>query len=850
MVPVKRAIGIALVVAACGGGATNDGGGITPPRPPVLTTITVTLSASTVNVGSTVTASAAGLDQNGAAIGTGTVTWSAGTPSVAAVTSGGVVTGLAAGTTTIVAAAGAIQGQATLTVAPAPVAQVTVTPASASLAVGATQQLAATTRDASGNAVTGRAVAWTTSDATRAAVDSTGLVRGVGAGTATITATSEGRWGSAAITVTAGAGDAAVTIASVSPAVLKPGVPMTIAGTGFSATPSADTVTIDGVAAVVTAASTVQLTAMVPASLPCTPTHAATLRVAVGGQSTSATAPLQVGTTETLAAGGSLVIVSAGELACMELPATSARYVVSVFNDLQAPTSLAGFRLAGTASASADRAPATILRQAVQRPHAVRVPDGAIAGPAESAAMHERVLDASRAAFAMLRSTRRAAPTAARTVAGEPGFTAVPAVGTTRTFRVNQFTTTVNATGSCASYKEITARVVYVGTRSIVWEDVAAPLAGTMDSYFTRMGQEFDATMYRSDSAYFGDPLVTDPYTDADQHLDMVFTPAVPSGIAGFVISCDLFARNTTDNPSSNFGEYFYAVVPTVAGTGFSTNTPDSWLRSMRKTVVHEVKHIASFGARLTNGATTLEESWLEEGMAREAEEVWLRDNIYRTPWKGDAIYSNTLYCDVRPTFPQCTGAPYGLYGHLTTLYSVLQEPGASSLFGRVADNDFNFYALAWSFSRWADDRYAASDASFLRAITQATTTTGTATISALTGQSVDQMMGRWVLSLYLDGMTGFTSNADVQFPTWNTRDLYAGMATDFASSFPVAFPLIPQSLGGGAFAVDNAGIHGGAFAMYQLTVAGTSAQTLALLGAGGAGPAASSLRIAIARLP
>ncbi|OYV66330.1 MAG: hypothetical protein B7Z72_11535, partial [Gemmatimonadetes bacterium 21-71-4] len=396
----------------------------------------------------------------------------------------------------------------------------------------------------------------------------------------------------------------------------------------------------------------------------------------------------------------------------------------------------------------------------------------------------------------------------------------------------------------------ITARVAYVGTRSVIWEDVAAPLAGTMDSYFTRVGQEFDATMYRSDSTYFGDPLVTDPFTDADRHLDMVFTPSVPSGVAGFVISCDLFARNATDNPSSNFGEFFYAVVPTVAGTGFSANTPDAWLRTMRKTVVHEVKHIASFGARLTNGATSLEESWLEEGMAREAEEEWLRNNIYHVAWKSDAGYAGTLYCDVRPTFPECSGAPYGLYNHMTTLYAVLQEPGASSLFGRVADGDFNFYALSWSFSRWADDRYSASDATFLRGVTQATMTTGMATISALTGQSLDQMMGSWVLSLYLDGQANFLSSADVQFPTWNTRDLYAGMSTDFPSSFPVAFPLIPQALPTGAFAVDNAGIHGGAFAMYRLTVSGTAGQTLALQGVGGAGPAASSLRIAIARLP
>jgi len=845
---IPGAVVLALLIAGCGGGATSDNGVVTPPTP-VLTTVTVTLSPASVAVGATATATATGADQNGAAIGTGTVTWSVGTPSLAAVTSGGVVTGLAAGTTTILATAGTKQGQATLTVTLAPVALVIVSPASASVTVGATQQLTVVTRDAGGNALTGRAIAWTTSDTTKATVTNTGLVTGVAAGTATITATSEGHSGATAITVTTGSTSPAPTIVSITPAVLTPGATMTITGTEFSASAVADSVTIDGVKAAVTVASATQLTATVPA-LSCTPTHAAAVRVTVGGQTGAGAQTLRVGTPETLAVGGSLVITSPSELACLELPAANGTYLVSVFNDLQTPTALSAFRLTGGTNASAtDRAAPVMIRQSVARPVATRAMSADVTGLPQSEAMHMRVLEASRAAYAMLRGRARVDARASRTTVGLPAFAAVPAVGTTRKFRVNQFTTTLNASGSCASYKEITARAVYVGSRSIMWEDVAAPLAGTMDTYFTQLGQEFDATMYPSDSTYFGDPLVTDPFTDADHHLDMVFTPAVPTGLAGFVISCDLFPRDSTTNPSSNFGEFFYAMVPTVAGTGFSGSTPNAWLRSIRTTVVHEVKHIASFGARLTNGASSYEESWLEEGMAREAEEVWLRNNIYHVPWKGDATYLATMYCDVRPTFPECTGAPYGLYAHMGTLYSVLLAPGASSLFGRVADNDFNFYSLAWSFSRWADDRYGASDAGFLRAITQATATTGMASIAALTGQSTDQMLGRWVLSLYLDGQSGFASNADVQFPTWNTRNLYAGMSADFPNSFPTNFPLSPQSLPTGAFAVDNGGIHGGAFAMYQLTANGAAGQTLALLGTGGVGPAASSLRIAIARM-
>lgn len=67
---------------------------------------------------------------------------------------------------------------------PAPTS-VDVSPASASIVVGATQQLTATVSPAEAL----QTVTWSTSDATKATVNSSGLVTGVAAGSATITAT-------------------------------------------------------------------------------------------------------------------------------------------------------------------------------------------------------------------------------------------------------------------------------------------------------------------------------------------------------------------------------------------------------------------------------------------------------------------------------------------------------------------------------------------------------------------------------------------------------------------------------------------------------------------------------------
>ena len=81
---------------------------------------------------------------------------------------------------------------------------VIVTPTMASVMVDQQIQLAATIVDTAGNVVTGRVVTWTSSNTAVATVDSLGLVKALALGQVTITATSEGSSGSAALTTTAG----------------------------------------------------------------------------------------------------------------------------------------------------------------------------------------------------------------------------------------------------------------------------------------------------------------------------------------------------------------------------------------------------------------------------------------------------------------------------------------------------------------------------------------------------------------------------------------------------------------------------------------------------------------------
>src|SRR5438876_719773 len=83
-----------------------------------------------------------------------------------------------------------------------PVASVTVSPGAPTVQVGQTAQLTATPKDANGNPLSGRVVTWSSNNTSVATVDAGGLVTAGAVGSATITATSEGKSGTASITVT------------------------------------------------------------------------------------------------------------------------------------------------------------------------------------------------------------------------------------------------------------------------------------------------------------------------------------------------------------------------------------------------------------------------------------------------------------------------------------------------------------------------------------------------------------------------------------------------------------------------------------------------------------------------
>jgi uncharacterized protein YjdB len=192
-VVTARAAGTATLSATVGGMTGSVGVTVTAPPPAAVATVTVTLDSATLLPGSSSGARVVAKDANGNVLTGRSVTWSSGNTAVATVASAGLVTAVAVGSTSITATVDGTQGRATVTVTtppPAAVASVTVTINSASMMVGHATTAHAVAKDASGNVLSGRAVAWTSSHSAIASVNgSSGVVTGVAAGTAKITAT-------------------------------------------------------------------------------------------------------------------------------------------------------------------------------------------------------------------------------------------------------------------------------------------------------------------------------------------------------------------------------------------------------------------------------------------------------------------------------------------------------------------------------------------------------------------------------------------------------------------------------------------------------------------------------------
>ena len=205
-------LSLCVYLAACSGvknqvssGGQSGSGG--QPVPATLNGLLVSPNATSIAAAATTPLHASGLYSDGSTKDlTSDVTWSSADSKTATVSAAGVVTGVANGNVLVTAQSGAFASSAKVTVTGGSVTltSIVISPASPSIPINTTQQLTATGNYSDGSSRdVSLLVAWSSSTGANATVDATGLVKGVAAGSATISATLGSVSQSASVTVTA-----------------------------------------------------------------------------------------------------------------------------------------------------------------------------------------------------------------------------------------------------------------------------------------------------------------------------------------------------------------------------------------------------------------------------------------------------------------------------------------------------------------------------------------------------------------------------------------------------------------------------------------------------------------------
>lgn len=873
-----------LTVVACGG---KDGPGPSPVKELALSATSVLIT-----VGATSVVTATAVDNDGNVIPGASVTWLSVTPAILSVSGSGVVTGLQAGQGTVRGTAGGKTADLVIQVKNPVVASLRFDRDSAVLTLpGGAVTLVPVAKDSAGLAIPNPTLFFSVDAPKVASVTQLGVVTALAAGTAVVSGNTDGISASVRVRVTATGSLTSPRITAVTP--LVAGGAAVITGSNFASSVSGNAVLVEGIPATITAATTTQLNITLPAGgWACEPERPAFIQVNANNEIGVATASLRVANQRTLAVGQSVVVTNASEVRCNELSGNGGSYLVTVYNParviagkeatftlrgLPARPAVVGAVDAGPGGLEAP-APAAVSRvprraaptyPAIGSPQFERVlalgaaqrearrADDAHASVMERSAAFARAAGSPVAAWRRLRAQSEAATPSTFAPAHQ-----VTQVGTITPLKIPN----LDAQNFCTANIPIGVRTAWVGQHAVIVEDTTTvlngqpTLKGQLDSLYAVVGQEFDTVMWPILTANFGNPLAMDQQLSRTGKIVMLFSPRINAmaggAVAGFVVSCDFFP--TAQAPSSNVGEYFYAIMPTNAAGGIASGTRAGWMRSIRSTIIHEAKHITSFGERFARNAE-FEELWLEEGTARHAEEQFAR-SIYGTAWKGNVDYQNSVYCDVRPasaSAPQCAGRPVLMLRHFDALYQYLQSPEPYTVIGRVAATDATFYATSWSLVRWMVDHYATSEAAFLLQLVQAGQS-GVPNLEARTGKAWEEMFGEWALTLFTDDYPGVTfANTRLRFPSWNLRDEFRGLCVDFGpcqnpanvqNFYPLAFPLVPRAVSFGAFSETVSFLNAASFATWLLSGSQSAPQLIDVRSTGGGEPP-SQLRIAIVRI-
>lgn len=819
--------------------------------PPAVASVEVTAPSTDLQVGATLQLSATAKDVKGTALTGRPVTWTSSTTATASVSSAGLVTGVAAGPVTITATIGGKTGSTSLTVTPQGVATVNVTLAATTLLVGQTTQATVVTRDASNNVITGRTITYKSANTQIASVSTSGLVTALSPGSTTITATAEGKSGSAQFTVSSGNPDLAPQITSVSPNTLVEGQTVTITGTKFGATAADNSVRIAGIAASVTSASPTSLSIIVP-NLNCRPAQTLNIYVTVAGN-TSAPSPKAYAPTAMLSvAPGKQQVFAAPADFCLQFAASTAgeTYVVGVQSVSESVASVTSATVVAESPAGASATPLPKIASAPVFSASLVTPAADPRGTRleKHRAAELALFDADRAMMASRFQAVRAARAARARGSARASFSMVPVLPSTAkegdvlTIRIPDRSRNI-----CQNSLSLSVTVKKLGVRGIFLQDNANPSGGFTAANYQALSDQFDAMIYATDASYFGDP--TD--YDGNSRIAIVLTKEVNKidNLLGEVFPQNLVPQSVC--PASNEGEFFYGRAPDPNGTAGAKYQVADALADAPLIIAHELAHVIQIGRRIEYPlATDLQSTWEAEGQATFAEEVNgfaalglapgqnLGGDIalnrasppQPTAWFADPFVDLAVYYGFETRTTRVAGAPE----QCSWLGTRSQGNTGPCLSGREP------YGVSWSFLRWLSDQYGSlfpqGEKGLHRALID-NEFSGFATITSVIGQPIDALLVQWAAMLYADDrIPGVDEKLTMR--SWNLVSVETGIVESGR--------IAPRSHTFGAFS-DDILVRGGSTAYFVVSGANRPATAIRVRDASD-GPLPDVMRVWVVR--
>lgn len=828
------------LAAACSGDSSG---------PPAVASVDVSAPASDLQVGGTLQLTATAKDAKGNALTGRTISWASVSPAIATVSSSGVVTGVTAGSATITATIEGKSGSQTVNVLPPPVASVSVTVASGTLQVGQKTQATAVTRDANNNTLTGRTISWSSSNPQIASVSTSGEVTALTAGSTTIIATSEGKSGSAQVTVSSGNPADAPQITAVTPSTLVEGQAATITGTKFGATPAENVVRVGGVAASVTAASATSLQIIVP-KLNCQPAQSIAIDVTVGGNmSTPKSQAFAPASTFTLAQGQQRVIATPADF-CLQFPAAagSESYLVGVQSILESASTVTPAVVAGAVPLGTVTSAATLSFAAppASGPLVDPTTDARSVRLAKHRAVEMEILAQERALmqpqFRALKAAARVRQSASASVLGPPAVPGTAKVGDVLNIKVPN-----RNLNTCSNFIPITVTVKAVGDHGIILEDNANPAGGFSASDYAALSATFENKIYPTDESHFGTP--TD--FDFNGRVAIVITKEVNKTdfLLGVVYSANFAPPSLC--ASSNEGEFFYGRAPDPTGAAGKAYPIADALADAPLIIGHEFTHVIQFGHRVASPTAEVFLSvWEAEGQATLAEEV----NGYAalglgpnqnlgysvafndpatspTSWFVDPFVDLAVYYGFQSRDLKFSGAPE------QCTWLALKSGGNDGpcLSGREV------YGVPWSFLRWISDQYGSAipggTPGFQKRLIDSDLA-GFANVTAAVGVPIDVLLTQWSAALYTDDRVPGI-DPKLTFTSWNLVSVESRLVQSAR--------LTPYSRPFGQFN-DQVSVRGGSTAYFLVSGSGRSATGIRVRDPSD-GPLPDNMRLWVVRL-